>query len=62
LALAKIDLLYRHPEIDSAASQAAKLGCSVTELRRANERIAYHVERIQRSARDADVIEVGRTA
>lgn len=53
VALAKIDLLYRHPEINDAASQAAKLGCSVTKLRRANERIAYHVERIRRSVRDA---------
>jgi|HubBroStandDraft_1064217.scaffolds.fasta_scaffold194093_2 hypothetical protein len=53
LALAKIDLLYSSPEIDDAASQAAKLGCSVTEIRRANERIAYHVERIRRSAPDA---------
>jgi hypothetical protein len=52
LALAKIDLMYAHPEIDDAASQAAKLGCSVTEIRRANERIAYHAERIRRSAPD----------
>ncbi len=45
IALGKIDLLYRG--ISDAATQAEHLACTVTDMRRANERITYQVERIK---------------
>jgi hypothetical protein len=45
IALGKIDLLYRG--IDDAATQAEHLKCTVADIRRANVRITYHVERIK---------------
>jgi hypothetical protein len=45
IALGKIDLLYRG--ISDAATQAEHLACTMTDIRRANERITYHVERIK---------------
>jgi DNA-directed RNA polymerase specialized sigma24 family protein len=45
IALGKIDLLYRG--ISDAATQAEHLECTVTDIRRAKERIEYYVERIK---------------
>jgi DNA-directed RNA polymerase specialized sigma24 family protein len=50
LALDKIGLVYQG--IDDAAAQAARLQCTVKDIYRANERIAYHVERVKRDAPD----------
>jgi DNA-directed RNA polymerase specialized sigma24 family protein len=50
LALDKIGLVCQG--IDGAAEQAARLKCTVKDIYRANERIAYHVERVKRDAPD----------
>jgi len=54
IALGKIDLLYRG--IEDAASQAKLLGCSVTDIRRATERIAYQVNLIHGAVRKVTAI------
>ena len=48
LALDKIGLVYEG--IDDANLQARRLRCSVKEIYRANERIAYHAELVKRDA------------
>jgi DNA-directed RNA polymerase specialized sigma24 family protein len=50
LALDKIGLVYQG--IEDAAEQAERLRCTVREIYRANERIAYHVGCVKREAPD----------
>jgi DNA-directed RNA polymerase specialized sigma24 family protein len=49
IALGKIDLM--RDGIDDAAEQAKRLRCSVEDIYRANERIAYHASIVKRAAR-----------
>jgi hypothetical protein len=49
IALGKIELM--RDGIDDAAVQAERLGCSVADIYRANERIAYHASIVKRAAR-----------
>jgi hypothetical protein len=51
IALGKIELMREG--IDDATEQAARLGCSVKEIYRANERIAYHASIVKRATRKA---------
>jgi DNA-directed RNA polymerase specialized sigma24 family protein len=48
MALAKLDLVRQG--IDDAEEQATRLRCSVKDIYRTNERIAYHAERVMKQA------------
>jgi DNA-directed RNA polymerase specialized sigma24 family protein len=52
VALAKIELM--RDGIDDAAEQAARIGCSVKDTYRANERIAYHAALVKKTAREGE--------